>query len=135
MFSPLIRFNKEGSYPITMKAWFAGCDFNMSKVITINPYDPNVVNNYNNRYGIDTVIVAPNPNNGNFNLKVKLYKKQRLVIKIYSVAGTILWNKQWDYINEVQEPVSLPASIGNGLLFIKVITDNDMRDVEMLITK
>jgi hypothetical protein len=81
------------------------------------------------------VIVAPNPNNGNFNLKVKLYKKQRLLIKIYSVAGTVLWNKQWHYINEVQEPVSLPSNIGNGLLFIKVITDNDMRDVEMLITK
>jgi hypothetical protein len=135
MFSPLIRYNREGSYPVTMKAWFAGCDFTTSKVITIKPYDPNVVNNYNNLIGIDTVIVSPNPNNGNFNLKVKLYKNQRLLIKIYSVSGTVLWNKQWDYTSNVQEAVSLPSNIGNGLVFIKVLTENDVRDVEVLIAK
>jgi len=135
MFSPLIRYNREGSYPVTMKAWFAGCDFTTSKVITIKPYDPNVVNNYNNLIGIDTVIVSPNPNNGNFNLKVKLYKNQRLLIKIYSVSGTVLWNKQWDYTSDVQESVSLPSNIGNGLVFIKVLTENDVRDVDVLIAK
>jgi hypothetical protein len=135
MYTPLIRFNKEGNYMVAMRAWFGGCDFTDSKLITINPYDPNVVNNYNNLFGIDTVIVSPNPNNGNFNLRVKLYRNQRLLIKIYSVAGTVLWNKQWNYTSEVSEPVSLPANIGHGLVFIKVLTDDDVRDVEMLISK
>lgn len=135
MFSPLIKYNKEGSYPVVMRAWFGGCDFVTSKVITINPYDPNVVNSYNNLYGIDTVIAAPNPNTGNFTLKVKLFKKQRLIVKIYSVAGTVLWNKQWDYTSVVQEAVSLPSNLGNGLVFIKVLTDDDARDVPIMIAK
>ena len=135
MYTPLIRFNKEGKYMVAMRAWFGGCDITDSKLITINPYDPNVVNNYNNLFGIDTVIVSPNPNNGNFNLKVKLYRNQRLLVKVYSVAGTVLWNKQWNYTSEVSEPVSLPANIGHGLVFIKVLTDDDVRDVEMLISK
>ncbi|OQP62621.1 hypothetical protein A3860_26790 [Niastella vici] len=135
MFSPLIKYPKEGSYPVIMKAWFGGCDFTTSKVITINPYDPNVVNNYNNHYGIDTVVAAPNPNTGNFTLKVKLFKKQRLLVKIYSVAGMLLWNKQWDYTSEVSEAVSLPSNVGNGLVFIKVLTDDDARDVPIMIAK
>lgn len=135
MFNPLIRYNKEGSYWITMKAWFGGCDFNTSKQITINPYDPDVVNNYNNLYGIDTVIVAPNPNNGNFNLQVKLFRKQRLHVAVYTVTGAVLWNKEWDYTNLVQEPVSLPSNVANGLVFIKVLTDDDVRDVQMLIQR
>jgi hypothetical protein len=135
MFSPVIRYNKEGNYSVGMRAWFGGCDFYTSKIVTINPYDPGVVNSYNNLYGIDTVIVSPNPNNGNFNLQVKLYKNQRLYVKIYSVTGAVLWSKQWDYTSLVQEPVSLPANIGNGVVFIKVLTDDDARDVQMLITK
>jgi hypothetical protein len=135
MFDLLIRFNQQGNYPVSMRAWYNGCDFVTSKVVTIDPYDPGVVNTYNNQFGIDTVIVSPNPSNGNFKLNVKLYRNQRLFIKIYTVAGSVLWSKQWNYTNEVQESVSLPSNIGNGLVFIKLLTDDDARDIPVLITK
>lgn len=135
MFNPFIRYNQQGNYPVAMRAWYSGCDFVTSKVITINPYDAGVINNYNNLFGFDTVIVSPNPSNGNFKLQVKLYRSQRLFIKIYSVTGAVLWNKQWDYTSEIQESVSLPSNIGNGIVFIKLLTDDDARDVQMLITK
>jgi len=135
MHAPLIRYNQPGSYPVSMRAWFGGCDFVQSKIITINPYDAGVVNNYNNYFGIDTVIASPNPSNGNFTLQVKLFKKQRLYVKIYSAAGVVLWNKQWEYANLVQESVSLPANLGNGLVFVKVLTEDDARDLEVLIAK
>jgi hypothetical protein len=135
MFDLLIRYNQQGNYPVAMRAWYSGCDFMSSKVITINPYDPGVVNNYNNLFGIDTVIVSPNPSNGNFKLQVKLYRNQHLFIKIFTVTGSLLWSKRWDYTNEVQESISLPSNTGNGLVFIKLLTDDDARDVPVLITK
>jgi hypothetical protein len=135
MFDVLIRYNQKGDYPVAMRAWYNGCDFLISKVITIDPYDPGVVNAYNNLHGIDTVVVSPNPSNGNFKLNVKLYRNQRLLIKIYTVTGSVLWSKQWNYTNEVQEFISLPSNIGNGLVYIKLLTDDDARDVPLLITK
>lgn len=135
MFDLLIRYNQQGNYPVAMRAWYNGCDFVSSKVITINPYDPGVVNNYNNLFGIDTVIVSPNPSNGNFKLNVKLYRNQHLFVKIYTITGSMLWSRRWDYISEVQESISLPSNIGNGLVFIKLLTDDDARDVPVLITK
>lgn len=135
MFNPFIRYNHQGNYPVTMRAWYSGCDFVTSKVITINPYDAGVINNYNNLFGFDTVVVSPNPSDGNFKLRVKLYRSQRLFIKIYSATGAVLWNKQWDHTSGIEESVSLPSNIGNGIVFIKLLTDDDARDVQMLITK
>ena len=135
MFAPLIRYNQQGNYPVSMTAWFGGCDFKDDKIIAINPYDPNVVNNYINHLGIDTVVVSPNPNKGSFTLQVKLFMKQRLRVNIYSISGQLLWNKQWDYTNQVQEQVTLPSTINNGILFLKAVTDNDARDVQIMIAK
>jgi hypothetical protein len=57
------------------------------------------------------------------------------LVKVYSVAGTVLWSKQWEYINEVQEAISLPSNIGNGLVFVKVLTEDDAQDMEIMIAK
>lgn len=135
MFSPLIKYNGQGGYPVTMQAWYGGCDFINNRIIVINPYDPDVTNSYSNNIGIDTVIVYPNPNKGTFTLQVNLFMKQKLLVNIYSSAGQLLWAKQWDGVNSIKEPVTLPVNVSMGTVFIKVLTNNDARDVQILITK
>lgn len=135
MFAPVIKYNRQGSFPVSMQAWYGGCDFNLAHTININPYDPGVINGYSSNTGIDTVIVYPNPNRGTFTLQVNLFMKQKLLVNIYSSAGQMLWTKQWDGVNSMKEPVTLPANVSMGTVFIKVLTNNDARDIQILITK
>ncbi|HMI62103.1 MAG TPA: SprB repeat-containing protein, partial [Puia sp.] len=133
---PMVRFSQTGTYPASMRAWYGGCDFSVTKNILIQPYDSSS-SSAPVRAGlsIDTASMAPNPNAGNFHLYVKLYKAQRLLLTITTLSGQPVYRKQWDGQDMVSEQVVLPGYIVSGAYMAELVTETDVRDYTILVTK
>ncbi|HEX8547729.1 MAG TPA: T9SS type A sorting domain-containing protein [Cytophagaceae bacterium] len=132
---PEIRFNQEGKYKIAMTGYFGGCVYTLEKEVDVKPFDPGKGEPLLPGYRpIDQVQVTPNPNDGFFNLKVKLIKKQQLVAIIIDLLGNEQYKKFWDYIDEVDERIEIPE-IPSGSYLIRLITDNDAREVKIIVRK
>jgi large repetitive protein len=129
-FSPRLRFANEGTYRIKMTPYFGGCDLPMEKDIVIKPFDSTIVYNNPNIVGIDTVMIMPNPNNGQFSLQVKLFRNQKLDVYIRSVNGSLIYYRHWNSVKEIMETINMNANgfLPAGSYFLKVVTDNDARD-------
>ena len=72
----------------------------ISQNILIQPYDTNsrspmVLAGMS----IDTARLSPNPTSGTFNVYVKLYKAQRLVLTVMSLSGQPVYRKQWGTVS------------------------------------
>ncbi|HXO76913.1 MAG TPA: T9SS type A sorting domain-containing protein, partial [Puia sp.] len=133
---PLIRYTKPGTYPASMRAYYTGCDFSISQNILIQPYDTNSTSPMVLAgLSIDTATLAPNPNSGTFNLYVKLYKAQRLVLTVTSLAGQPVFRKQWDGQQIISEQISLPSNIVSGAYIAELVTETDIRDYNIIVTK
>ncbi|NII28632.1 hypothetical protein HB364_26345 [Pseudoflavitalea sp. X16] len=130
-FSPRIRFNSAGSFAIKMTPYFGGCDLPMTKNVQIKPFDSTIVYNNPNIVGIDTVLVMPNPNTGQFSLQVKLFRQQRLDVYVRTITGTLLYYRHWNSVKEVMETINLNnnGTLPAGTYFLKILTDNDARDL------
>lgn len=129
-FSPKIKFTEPGTYAVTMIPYFGGCDLPMQKNIEIKPFDSTIVYTNPNIIGIDTVMVMPNPNTGQFSLQVKLFRHQKLDVYIRSVTGALIYYRHWNSVKEVMETINMNANgfLPAGTYFLKVVTDNDARD-------
>jgi hypothetical protein len=133
---PLIRYTHPGTYPASMRAFYGGCDFSITQNILIQPYDSNSVNPMVQAgLSIDTMSVAPNPNAGTFQLYVKLYKAQRLVLTITSLSGQPVFRKQWDGQQIVSEQVVLPSGIVSGAYIAELVTETEVRDYNIIVAK
>ncbi len=134
-FEPRIRFNRPGTYNIGMTAWFSGCDRSMTKTIDVKPFDSTIVYTNTNLTGIDTVLLMPNPSNGQFALQVKLFRQQRLEVYIRNPQGALLYYRRWNGVKEVMEFVNLNNNglLPAGIYYMKIITDNDARDKRLTI--
>jgi hypothetical protein len=113
-----------------MIPYFGGCDLPKEKDIVIKPFDSTVVYTAPTIAGIDTVMIMPNPNNGQFSLQEKLFQRQKLDIYIRSVTGSLIYYRHWDAVKEIMETINLNGSgfVPAGTYFLKVVTDNDARD-------
>jgi hypothetical protein len=133
---PLIRYAKPGTYPASMRAYYAGCDFSVTQNILIQPYDTNSTSPMVLAgLSIDTATLAPNPSSGTFNLYVKLYKAQRLVLTVTSLSGQFVFRKQWDGQQIVSEQVILPSSIVSGAYIAELVTETEVRDYNIIVAK
>jgi hypothetical protein len=86
MFTPIFINTDTGAFPLTMHAFYGSCEVIDTRIISVHPFDSTFANAWNNN-GIDTVIIYPDPNNGNFNLGVTLFAKQNFVILVYDANG------------------------------------------------
>ncbi|MBI3510468.1 MAG: hypothetical protein HY064_07370 [Bacteroidetes bacterium] len=86
MFSPSFVNADTGACVIVMHAYFGACEVVYARTISIHPFDSSYATLWNNN-GIDTIILYPNPNNGIFNLDVRLYSKQDFVILVNDANG------------------------------------------------
>jgi len=133
---PLIRYASPGTYPAAMRAWYGGCDFSVSQSILIQPYDSNSTSPMVLAgLSIDTARLSPNPCSGTFNIYVKLYKAQRLALTVTSLSGQSVFRKQWDGQQLVSEPVSLPSSVVSGAYIVELVTETEIRDYNLIVTK
>jgi len=133
--TPKIRFPNPGTYQVVMNASFGDCEYSLGETITIKPYDPNTPKVLlPGVRPIEVFSITPNPNTGEFTVKVTLVKSHALVILIYDVRGNEVYRKNWQDIKEINEAIKLPDS-QSGAFLVRVITENDAKELKMIVNK
>jgi len=133
--SPKIKFPGAGNYQIGMRANFGDCEYLLNKTITIKPYDPNAPKaSMPGVRPIEIFSISPNPNAGEFSVKVGLIKSQALIILIYNIKGDEVYRKNWDDIKEINEAIKL-QDFQSGAFLVRVITENDAKELKMIVNK
>ncbi|MBS1638034.1 MAG: T9SS type A sorting domain-containing protein [Bacteroidetes bacterium] len=132
-FSPVIVNSDTGSFVINLKAFFGSCEMNKSKTVHIGSIDTTLANSTNNN-GIQNIILYPNPNSGQFNVEVSLYKKQTFAILIYDANGIEQYRQtvnEGDYINQA---INM-TSAGSGSYVLKVVAEYDSKQKPFIISQ
>ncbi|UPK67080.1 SprB repeat-containing protein [Chitinophaga filiformis] len=133
--TPLIKFTDPGSYWVEMTATFGACTYTVRKDLEIAPYDPHAgPGNSVPVQVIDTVMLSPNPNNGNFNFRIKLNRKQQIVAYVYDMNGIIAGKRQYAPTLQVDDSFSVGGSV-TGTFILRVITETESRDVRFIISR
>ncbi len=134
---PKIKFNTTGLYWAEMTGKFGDCYYTIRKDININPYDPNAgPSTILPASVIKSIKVAPNPNNGVFNLIIELNRRQLVQIKIINVVGgNIAYSKNYDRTLLINDNINIPAIAASGTYIVRVITENDSRDLMIVVSK
>ncbi|WP_188134013.1 SprB repeat-containing protein [Chitinophaga sp. CF418] len=133
--TPLIKFTDPGSYWVEMTATFGACAYTVRKDLEISAYDPQAGPSYSVPVQvIDTVMLSPNPNNGNFNFRIKLNRKQQIVAYVYDMNGIVAGKKQYAPTLQVDDSFSVGGTV-TGTFILRVITETESRDVRFIISR
>lgn len=132
-FFPVVMCSDTGFYQIKETAYFGSCKTEYSKSVHIQFNDGSYATNYNNN-GIQDVILYPNPNSGQFNLSVTLYKKQSFVILITDAVGTVLLKIPVSENDQYNGYITIP-NVTNGTHVLKVISPYDSRHILFEVTQ
>jgi large repetitive protein len=133
--SPQMLFKEAGSFVMSMKGHYEGCDYLITKTLTINPYDPDaaILKNLSRDKAIQEFAVFPNPSvNGNVKLSIKLGSKQYISVSIIDLMGLVRQTYKWDKVKEVSEAMVL-ENIVIGLYVVRVVTETDVRELRLII--
>lgn len=132
-FSPIIVNSDTGSFVINLKAFFGTCELNKSKLVHISNIDTTFATKFNNN-GIESVTLYPNPNSGQFNIEVKLYKKQTFALLIYDATGIEKFRQtinESSYFNQlITMPINTPGSY-----ILKVVAEYDSKQKPFIISQ
>lgn len=133
--NPMLKFQKEGVYTVTMTGFFAGCDYSVVKSLYLNPYDPSIEKERDPEFKpIQDVIVSPNPSPGAFDVTVLMNSTYNVSIKVYDVLGAIHYAKEWAAEKEVADHVTMDRA-SSGVYVLRVVTERDAHDVRIIINK
>ncbi|MBC9909799.1 T9SS type A sorting domain-containing protein [Chitinophaga varians] len=133
--TPLIKFTTAGAYWVAMKATFGECTYQLRKDIQISAYDPLAGPSYTVPVSvIDTVMLSPNPNDGNFRFQIKLKRKQQVLVSVFDLNGRILAKQPYSPALQIDDRIAL-GSVNNGIFILRVVTENESRDVRFIISR
>jgi SprB repeat/Secretion system C-terminal sorting domain len=132
--SPQILLKEAGKFVMSMTGYYGGCDYVITKTLTINPYDPQaVLIDKSKDKAIQEFEVFPNPSvNGNVTLSIKLGRKQYISVSIIDIMGLVRQTYKWDKVKEVNEAMVID-NIVTGLYVVRVITETDVRELRLII--
>lgn len=132
-----VKFPVAGNYSVTMNATFDGCSYLITKNLVISAFDPNDPGTVVGLRPITSADIVPNPTTGSFVLNVVLTKKQYTKIVILDAMGNIRYeqNKNADRTLGFSESINLPTDLLSGLYILRVLTDNDAREIRFTLTR
>ncbi len=127
MFAPVFINTDTGAFALTMHAYYGRCEVVLTRIIDVAPFDSTFANAWNAN-GIDTILLYPNPNNGNFHLDVTLFSKQDFVILVYDASGNERSREQVHDAQNWNGQISIPNPIpGNYILRVVAEFDSGER--------
>ncbi|SDD07683.1 T9SS type A sorting domain-containing protein [Williamwhitmania taraxaci] len=131
--SPMVRFEQAGTYAIEMIGYFDGCDFYREKRVEIAAFDPHIIPENPLNRGIREMQVLPNPSDGAFQLILKLYVKQQVMLVIADMSGRVVYSNKLQG-DSFTESINL-GSVNTGSYVLKAICDYDVRNILLSIVK
>jgi hypothetical protein len=133
VFSPVIVCSDTGYFSVTLNAFFGSCQSSLTKLVHFSKFDTTFANFYN-AYGIQSVNLFPNPNSGQFNVSVSLYKNQTFVIKIFDASSVELLRIPVSESSSITVPVNMPVTTP-GTYILKVIGEFDAKQKAFIISQ
>ena len=129
-----IKYGVTGIYPVKMTGYFESCEYTVEKLLNIAPFDPQILPNEDNLSGIESVEISPNPNMGQFILKVKLYTKQQVHVKVIDLYSKLWYSKQYPADLEFEDTISITEALP-GTYVLWVVTENDSKALLFIISR
>lgn len=131
-FAPVIVSADTGSVNVTMEAHFGDCVNSLTKKVRFIKADSILTPEKGN--GIEEIIIYPNPNNGDFTVEVKLFKKQTFGIYVFNAQGieqtrVIIPSSNYSS-NRIVLPVNIP-----GTYLLKVIAEYDSKSKTVVVAQ
>lgn len=132
-FAPVISCRDTGYYNIQQTAYFGSCQTQFSKTVHITYNDGSYATVYNNN-GIQNVTLSPNPNDGQFNLNVTMYKKQTFGIFVTDASGIEKMRLSVKDSDTFSGNIVVP-NVTNGTYVLKVISAYDSQYILFVVTQ
>jgi large repetitive protein len=135
--SPQMVFKEAGKFVMSMTGFYSGCDYSVTKTVTINPYDPEAVLIDEPKYkNIEKFEMYPNPStSSNVGIDIKLAGKQYITVSIIDVLGTVRQAFYWNKVKEVKETITLSNNIVTGVYLVRVVTESDVRELRLMVNQ
>jgi hypothetical protein len=133
-FQAKVKYAHSGVYPVTMTGVFGSCSYTIDKLLDIAPFDPLVPNAGDHFHGIKTIKISPNPNDSHFELKIELYKKQRLNIKIFDYYSRLIFSDILAPDIYFSRDITLSDALP-GTYVLWVIAEDDAKPVLLIISQ
>ncbi len=83
---------------------------------------------------IEILTANPNPSQGDFNVAVKMVKKQILMLTITDIKGLEHYRKTWQNVDQLSTTINLSQEVA-GTYFLRAITENDVRELKIILQK
>ncbi|RBL89280.1 T9SS type A sorting domain-containing protein [Chitinophaga flava] len=133
--TPLIKFTSPGTYWVEMQGSFGECSYKVRKDIQISAYDPlaGPSNSLPVRV-IDTLILSPNPNDGNFHLQIKMSRRQQVIVSVFDLNGRVLAKQQYSPALVIDSQWAL-GNANAGIYILRVVAENESRDIRFMISR
>ncbi|CAA9245896.1 MAG: internalin, putative [uncultured Cytophagales bacterium] len=133
-YAPKIRFAQPGTYLVTMTGYFGGCDYSLTKTLTLTPVDPPAAAPPTGTTAIRELTVTPNPNDGRFSFTVRLSQVMPLSVVVVDVLGNEYYRKSWEQAGEVTQRLQLDKA-ASGFYILKAIVPTDAKETRVLLHK
>jgi hypothetical protein len=81
----------------------------------------------------DLILLAPNPNNGNFVLNYTASKNQNVAVKLYDLVGRIVYNSELT-VNSGNNTINLSIDgLNKGIYIFEFVTSNGKQTQKLVI--
>jgi hypothetical protein len=134
-FKARVRFSNTGIWPVKMTGYFGECVYTIEKLLNIAPFDPLAREKDVLHKGIKSVRISPNPNDGRFELKIELYVKQQLSVRIMDYYSRVIFNEKYPADIVFNKEIILPEEILPGTYIIWITGENDARPEILIISE
>lgn len=130
--SLLYKYVLPGDYDVSLTVNNGYCESVRTKTITVDPaknisfeiYTPNLFST------IENVNLFPNPNNGDFNLKIKMTEEAAIQVEIFNLLGQQIFQEKF-MGQEVTRNYSM-KDLGTGIYIVRVMSGKDSQSLKFV---
>ncbi len=130
-----VKYNQSGIYPVTMTGLFGTCSYSIEKLLNIAPFDPILAEKDKNLKSIKSVKISPNPNDGRFELRIELYSKQEVIVKVFDLYSRLIYNENYAPEIKFTEEIILSESVMPGTYVLWILTEYDAHSSVFIISE
>lgn len=133
MFNPVIIFPDTGVFSVTMIAYWGDCIIDTTKPVIFNPCAPETRSQ--EMLGIKSVVIGPNPNDGNFFTEIHLYQPQDVCIQVWNLKAQLFFSQCFNETDQIVTIVAPDQNLGAGEYVFRVISKHGSYSLPFIVGK